>query len=376
LVELLVVIAIIGVLIALLLPAVQAAREAARRTQCNNNLKQLALALHNYHDVHSVLPSRCYGSPGSGISATGTATSAPVGKGNRQRYSAWVAILPFIEQNTLAEKIKANPCVQFTSGTNNDWGYGTTNAENPWRAKLKALMCPSDNVANERTETGPSNYCVSQGDWAGNAYNATIDGVAGCVYEDPRTRGIFGAMVWRGINAVTDGTSNTALVSERVILNHRSYILGGVAMNRTSAIQNQNNPGPVNVNPKDCMETKGSGGKYKTTGVTTSTSGDFGGKWFDGGPCNNLFGTVMPPNSPNCYSSSSTSNDRLLGGPQSYHSGGVNLALADASVRFVSDTIDYGNIDTLTLLKTDGESDFGVWGALGSMNAGETKSLQ
>lgn len=322
--------------------------------------------MHNYHDTHQSLPSRCYGSVGNGVTATGTATAAPTGTGNRQRYSAWIAILPFIEQTALSDKITAYPFVQFTSNTNSDWGYGTTDAQNPWKTKIDGLICPSDSVANDKTDIQGSDYCVSQGDWAGNAYNN-----AGGVYADPQTRGVFGAMVWRGLGAINDGTSNTAFISERVIYSKQHFILGGVVMNRTTAIQNQNAAGPVNVNPDNCMQTRGSGGKY-ISGVTLTTSEDFGGKWFDGGACNNLFGTIMPPNSPNCYSSGSTSNDRLLGGPQSYHSGGVNLAMADASVRFVSDTINYGSVTAATALKTTGKSDFGVWGAMGSMDGGES----
>src|SRR3954471_12289182 len=101
LVELLVVIAIIGVLVSLLLPAVQAAREAARRTQCSNGLKQFGLALHNYADVFKRFPPRRGGSTGAGSSDSARLT------GNWDRLSAFVPLLPFIEQKPLADAIAA-----------------------------------------------------------------------------------------------------------------------------------------------------------------------------------------------------------------------------------------------------------------------------
>src|SRR5262245_47381867 len=96
LVELLVVIAIIGVLVALLLPAVQAAREAARRTQCNNNLKQLTLALHNYHDTYLFFVYRRGGTAG-----------ATTLLGNQNRLSGFIPLLPFLEQQPMYENIRA-----------------------------------------------------------------------------------------------------------------------------------------------------------------------------------------------------------------------------------------------------------------------------
>jgi prepilin-type N-terminal cleavage/methylation domain-containing protein len=99
LIELLVVIAIIAVLIALLLPAVQQAREAARRTQCRNNLKQMGLALHNYHDVFNRFPARRYGTTNTGCSGNFCSNSG--------RITAWIAMLPYIDQAPLYNAIQA-----------------------------------------------------------------------------------------------------------------------------------------------------------------------------------------------------------------------------------------------------------------------------
>jgi prepilin-type N-terminal cleavage/methylation domain-containing protein len=141
LVELLVVIAIIGVLIALLLPAVQAAREAARRSECSNKIKQLVLAVHNYHDIHYGLPQ--------GSDSIQISVSAGIPQTGR-RYSMFVFILPFIEQQPLYENIRQVMVANYP------W-------QNSYRSEpLGILQCPSDsNAANEGTDGGRrGNYAV------------------------------------------------------------------------------------------------------------------------------------------------------------------------------------------------------------------------
>lgn len=182
LIELLVVIAIIAILIALLLPAVQQAREAARRTQCKNNLKQLGLALHNYHDTH-----RCF--PPNGVN---NAT-------NTQTWSAQAFLLPFLEGGNLYNAINFNV------------GYGHASNVSPFHVKIErvaVLQCPSDPRDEARLAAGvpehyPLNYGVSRGIYELQNVNTGFDGGAAFAY---------GAIVRE--RDITDGLSNTVGMSE------------------------------------------------------------------------------------------------------------------------------------------------------------------
>ena len=177
LIELLVVIAIIAILIALLLPAVQQAREAARRTQCKNNLKQIGLALHNYHDVHRAFPM-------SFVPTTGCVT------GNTNANFAWgwsTSILPFIEQAPLFNSLNMNGCRMPVPTTTFN---GVTYLQQP----LTAYMCPSD---------------------SGGVLNTFWNGYAKSNY--PGSHQMFRTVETRMIRDVTDGTSNTLFVGERAL---------------------------------------------------------------------------------------------------------------------------------------------------------------
>jgi prepilin-type N-terminal cleavage/methylation domain-containing protein len=205
LVELLVVIAIIGILIALLLPAVQAAREAARRMQCTNHLKQLTLAMHTYHDTHQVLPPGC-------LSV------------NNLSWNCF--ILPYIEQGPLHEEFKRNQT--FHEGTYN----GGTNNEGQHKSNLMALnrvdtfLCPS---STDELATHPSSTPVSP---ERKTYDSHYYGVAGPLgtnpatgepYRDARTSHHWGGFALDGVLTVNskvrledvkDGTSNTLTLGE------------------------------------------------------------------------------------------------------------------------------------------------------------------
>ena len=191
LVELLVVIAIIGILVALLLPAIQAAREAARRTQCNNNLKQIGVALHNYHDTYKVLPS-------GGMSG-----------GNRLGWQ--VLVLPFIELQALQDQ------VNFNANTGNGYDPAASNIQTEFVA---AFICPSaprtKNFENGSTTIFTTHYYGIMGPKGTNpstglAYNWD-NSVAG--HGGFATQGVLIRRDSVGLRDIVDGTTNTFLAGE------------------------------------------------------------------------------------------------------------------------------------------------------------------
>ena len=197
LVELLVVIAIIGILIALLLPAVQAAREAARRSQCANNMKQIGLALHNYHDSHKSFPPRAvFGDGGTGPPE------------NAYHHTWLTAILPFIEQQTLYDS---------TDMSLPAWG-GPTPPQPIVGTLVDALMCPSDSTAPGAV--GPisrniawTNYAgATAWDWWRRSYR--VIGPPWVSQGNTRSDGVFMADNTTLLRDITDGTSNTLVVAE------------------------------------------------------------------------------------------------------------------------------------------------------------------
>jgi len=198
LIELLVVIAIIAVLIALLLPAVQQAREAARRTQCKNHLKQLGVALHNYHDTCRMLPS------GYVSTVPGTSANSSWCRSGGLQYAPWtVMILPYIDQAPLYNKFNFN--VVFQDASNQMAAPNTQHL-----VRLATFQCPSDTLSYQSPHL--NNYFGVQGGGA-----APSCGNSGCSPANERAHYVNGAMY--GGSSVTfasiaDGTSNVFLVGE------------------------------------------------------------------------------------------------------------------------------------------------------------------
>jgi prepilin-type N-terminal cleavage/methylation domain-containing protein/prepilin-type processing-associated H-X9-DG protein len=339
LVELLVVITIIGILIALLLPAVQAAREAARRSQCINNLKQLGLGLHNYHDTFGVFP---YARGGT--------------SGNREGVNGFVGLLPYIEQQPLYQRISGS----WTQGTTVYPPFGPTpwtTAYQPWQADMQVLMCPSDgDTKNKVSPIGNRSYVLCLG-----------DSIAGNHWDWGRDRGMFFSRGRRHKNTadIRDGTSNTLALSERCVgTGGRRFVRSNVAF---VAMANPAVPAP-------CRATVGAQGEY-ASGIPVHSPNNnehVGRRWPDGRPYFAGFTTVLPPNGPSCTIPGGGDWEWGIYTPSSYHPGGVNCALADGSVRFVSETIDAGNAALAEV--TTGPSPYGVWGALGSIRGGEAVS--
>ncbi len=302
LVELLVVIAIIGVMVSLLLPAVQAAREAARRMQCGNNLKQIGLALHNYESAHKVFPAQSSG-PAPGIHF------------NARRGSWFTSILPFMEQNTLADQY--------------DWQFNWHDANNSTAVmtEVPTFRCPSApgrrgfewavliNYANATTTT----MTTLPRDFYSGAITdyANVGGISSQLnnalpahqrLSDPLNSGILKSKAVR-LAEVTDGLSNTILVVE--------------CAGRPDLFQNGRLV-PDGATPKTWSGTASVTRPFPTGGVWASHNKGFlvDGAQVDGN-------TAIRPGtcSVNC------SNDNEV---YSFHPGGANVLMTDGSVSFIT----------------------------------------
>ncbi|MCL2348262.1 MAG: DUF1559 domain-containing protein [Planctomycetaceae bacterium] len=363
LVELLVVIAIIALLISLIIPAVQAAREAARRLECTNKMKQLALAVHNYAgSCRDTFPlgADCYG------------TTQEDNRGNH--YSAFVELLPYLEQTALYDAIMEQIAV-------NSWD------NTAGRDKIvPALACPSDPFGGTLMVTGDNGqfyatggYVISAGDYCIKEEGHNWGKPDGASFS----RGAFQPRMWTKISEISDGTSTTAMISERVVATDKSRqikekITYGVGFPNTD----HNGSELPGFSPKACLETRGSNNEYKTE-VTLDGEGHSSRRWICGQSLFTWFNTILPPNSPSCASRATDGDNKPLDAdtailpPTSYHSGGVVAAFCDGSVHFISNRVDSGNTSGLPkgsntgLCKRSGESNFGVWGAMGSRNGNE-----
>ena len=326
LIELLVVIAIIGVLTALLLPAVQQAREAARRTQCRNNLKQIALAVHNYADASRYLPP-----------------SACIASGSTQNNGSWSVhgrILPQLEQGNIADDVDLTQAWDSQAVING--------------VKIPVYACPSDPNGDRLRDTGapkpnlyPTTYGFNYGTWFVFDLQA---GRGGDGAFHPNSRITFGH--------ITDGTSGTLMVAEVKAFTpyFRNVGPSGTAIPDTpQQVVAMASGGEAKLDPNDTN---------KNTGHT---------EWCDGRVHHAGFTTVFAPNTLVPYDAggvildidyNSWQEGKLVGGSvpptyaaitsRSYHQGIANVAMIDGSVRGISESIDRS-----------------VWRALGTRAAGE-----
>jgi type II secretory pathway pseudopilin PulG len=382
-----VVIAIIGLLIALLLPAVQAAREAARRAECSSKLRQLAIALHNYHDSYDSFPAAQSGVDSPGVDWTS-------GQHERKRVSGFVGLLPFMEMQGLYDIIydaqlnykNGSTWEGFrTAGTDN--GTGGQYFQGIYNIAMPILLCPSDPYYEPPYGyQARNNYVFCQGDFPGRGDTHP----QGC---GSNPRAVFVTWKWLGMGAITDGTSNTIAMSERCIDpgNGNKYVYatvqggniisgwGGGGTSNTNASASGAQPTPTgNFNPLSCVNLRGSKGNLGSLPGGGSVGHRSGRRWLSGEPIYGCFNTMTPPNSPICISGTGTTDAGFIP-PSSYHTNGINTAIFDGSVRFVSEGINHSTSGTLTnglgLCVRSGQSSFGVWGAAGSINGDETAQL-
>lgn len=354
LVELLVVIAIIGVLVALLLPAVQAAREAARRTQCTNNLKQLGLALHNYHDTYNSLPSANAG------------TTGPANRGsNEGRLSGLVVLLPYVEQMGLYEQITAGLPEEGIAPwgprpTMQGWAQGTGySGPDPMKSPPNIYKCPSDSGRFDTNDPlhNSHNYVFSRGDMINAMDTLQFD----------KYRGVFGRLVWYRFSNIPDGLSNTIAMSERLRQGNTEGFYNIAARSLDHRLGYYPVPGLNNSPPITALSV--TDGTYYLAGRVIRKLGSV---WGRGDVRHSGFNTTLGPNGPVAESAGSTMAGTYP--PSSMHPGGVNVLFCDGSVQFITDTVDTGNLGVARQPEAGGPSAYGVWGALGSRAGGESVS--
>ena len=343
LIELLVVIAIIGVLIALLLPAVQSAREAARRAQCTNNLKQVGLALHNYESANGCFPPTTILVPAR--------TGGPGTWAFESSWSAFARMSPFMEQGALYNAI--NFSLTYSDPPN------TTVAYTP----INFLYCPSDpgshfdDASLAGTGYATTSYGTCDGDWYVWSVNWGSTNTVG-----PMNKSMFGPNYTRRLADILDGSSNSLAVSEgsighgqmRGCLNTPS--VPSDASVGTWSPYNVPAPGPNSIAALTALINScgAKSGKVKAGGPVGHT------RWCNGGVYYSGFTTAMTPNSKISTVSRATgfanagarvpmdwdSVDENDGGPtymslaaSSSHSGGVNTLFGDGSVHYVKDSV-------------------------------------
>ena len=383
LVELLVVIAIIGVLVALLLPAVQAAREAARRMTCQSQIKQMALAAHNYHDTNmSALPAAGHFNHFS----DDTTLAANFGGANAltggSRLSGFIGMLPFFEQTALFNTISVSKYRLYFNlddvSTGGDYGVlaavggvAANAATSPPTAMIPTMLCPSDgNTKTSGTQVGRTSYRFCYGDLGVHSANMGAAGpetatlTAGYYAGD---RGVFTVNKWKGLRAIKDGTSNTIMFGERVISNTGA---GAADMKiRSGTLLEVAGSATLVASVTDPPAENKKGANW-TTGTVRGGSGY---RWCDGSVYYTGFSTVWKPNegSGSAKTSDEGATDNYLYiNASSNHPGGCLISFADASCRYMNETIDNGAAGAKSTVTT-GKSNFGVWGALGSSTGRE-----
>jgi prepilin-type N-terminal cleavage/methylation domain-containing protein/prepilin-type processing-associated H-X9-DG protein len=323
LVELLVVIAIVGVLASLLLPAVQASREAARRMSCSNNLKQITLALHNFHDSHREFP---IGSPSKSCRGC---TQIPAWQ---YRWSPLAMLTPYIEQYNVYDALHLDVPLYGHTGVYYGPGEGVhPDNQQAVAADISFFFCPSDKARSVQPEFGSTNYlgCWGRG-------KPTPGGTA--AFD---TDGVFNNVRAARLADITDGTSHTAVFSESLLGPESASLMGHTLVEDNwdlVMVQLQNLP----INDALCSSLGASASAFRCA------------RWVDGFVLYSAYYHWQPPNSavPDC---GVTSPIRALWiAARSHHPGGVNVAFVDGSVRFVSETLDVE-----------------IWRALGSRNGRE-----
>ncbi|TWU65652.1 MULTISPECIES: DUF1559 domain-containing protein [Crateriforma] len=390
LVELLVVIAIIGVLVGLLLPAVQSAREAARRMACSNNFKQMGIALHNYHSTFKSFPQQMGGSH-----YTHTADSRVT---QRLYLSGLVALTPFIEQQPLWDTI-SNPYDRNQDGVW-DPGYDFPamgpgpwwTSYPPWMTNVSTLRCPSDTGVGSPA-LGRSNFAFCVGDniqlvhsggrnergvyqsgdinssGANIKSRGTGESSSWSSLAKERNRGMFWSRHRTRMRDCVDGLSNTIAMGEIATTVGQNEIISELRLNvGTDVLTDPSycNGGVDPLRPEFWLPNSAFAGNMGTGNQIR------GGRWADGRIQYTSFQTIKPPNSFNCFAGNDASQG--ISSASSRHPGGCHVVMGDGAVQFISEGIDTGNQNAPPAYGGQ-PSAYGVWGAMGTRSSRETVEL-
>ena len=337
LVELLVVMAIVAIMMGLLLPAVQAAREAARRSQCSNNMRQLGLALMNYESAFRSFPALRSGTEGFNSTFDG----------NHERTSGFIALLPFLEQAPLYQEIQSS----YTTTLGVIAPGGPFPAElaggeyTPWQFQVPQLLCPSEIDRRDEGQTGRTNYGFCVGD---NVFDVA----------NGKTRGMFQAMTWKKLAAVTDGTSNSfALLELKIDRNIAEWhTLAQLSLPSKLTPRHPDFPkfiGFLPLLPPPILYGRGM-------------------RWNDGAPVYTAINTILTPNDVIITNRSTYDLVNGLLPASSQHPGLLQTLYVDGSVHTLSVYIDNGDLTMIAPLGSSAEpTPYGVWGQLGTIGCGE-----
>jgi prepilin-type N-terminal cleavage/methylation domain-containing protein/prepilin-type processing-associated H-X9-DG protein len=407
LVELLVVIAIIGVMVGLLLPAVQAAREAARRMSCGNNFKQIGLGIHNYHSAYNQIPTQfsgTYSVPTDTdiLARTPVPLGTPSRVSNRGRLSWLVGLTPFVEQQALWEQISnpysipagqpgaglvfaamgPEPMNMGIGAANNNHGQ---NQYNPWLTNVSTFRCPSDPGTGFPAQ-GRTNYAACMGDAVNHINTGPDDGNGGGVNSarSQRTRescrGFFVPRQKMNFRDVLDGTANTIACGEistdlgdRDVTTHIVRVPDvNVVMERPTTCRDLIDP----LRPRFWRAPL-------TGAVELGAEQRRGFKWASASCAHTGFQAILPPNKEICTDQNPNGNAGInkdaLFGASSRHQGGAHVLMADGAVKFITDSIEAGDSNNGTVRQNGSptpepsfptiagsQSPFGLWGALGT----------
>lgn len=316
LIELLVVIAIIGILVGLLLPAVQSAREAARRAQCTNNLKQIGLALHNYESAHQVFPAAFHGGYGHVY-------------GN---FTGYHAILPYVEQSALFNAFNYNLSL-YAAGVGHYYGWSFADQSTGIATQVSLFLCPSNRASGE-VGTSYGGWSVERAAVTDYLFSGGADNYVSSPFLNRARRGMSGIDVWTRIAEVRDGLNNTLLMGEGVGGNESNpFVAQGFGENRVCVplAQYADARNYDNLMFAAYGRRRAWGTQYVVGGLVAKTT-DRLGAFYALNDCGYASATDH-------FAEAVATAGQTLPNFRSVHPGGANFLFGDGSIRFVKDSI-------------------------------------